>query len=90
MESSEIMRIYSLLGGSTEETMLDTCSPSWSGSREKIVKPLGLHKIGRWVVMYRDAQKAMSNLAAVIRLWPGRGNTRAKAERISNRETREK
>lgn len=43
------------------------------------MKPVGLQKIGRWVVMYRDAQKVMSHLAAVIRLWPGRGNTRVKA-----------
>lgn len=79
VESSETITIYSLLGESTGETMLDTCSPSWSVSTEEIVKPLGLRKIGRWVVMCRDAQKAMFNLAAVIRLWPGRGNTSAKA-----------
>ena len=71
-------------------TMSDTCSPSWSGSREEIVKPLGLHEMDKWVVMYIDAQKTASNLAAVLRLLQGRGGTRADAYRVINREKREK
>jgi hypothetical protein len=43
------------------------------------VKPLGLHEMDKWVVMYIDAQKTASNLAAVLRLLHGSGGTRAEA-----------